>query len=280
MQPALSVVIVNYNYGRYLESAILSVLNQSGFEKCELIVVDGGSTDNSLEIIKKYAKRISWWCSEPDNGQSDAFNKGFSHAKGKYLTWLNADDVFVPNCLVKVLQSFENNPKCEWFTANALFFQNGGHFCRLIWGPHWLPNWLQRKDSPVIAFGPSTFFSKRILEVAGGVDDKLYYTMDTELWIRFIKHGIRQRRINAFVWAFRLHEASKTSEFDQHRVQIENKKKIAEESAYAERKNRYAESWFLHFLIYLLRILDGSYIWGVVMTLWLSGRNLSIIDGK
>ena len=91
-KPLLSIVIANYNYGRFLEEAIQSVLSQS-CNDYELIIVDGGSTDNSVEIIKKYEDKIAWWVSEKDKGQSDAFNKGFAHAKGKYLTWLNADDI-------------------------------------------------------------------------------------------------------------------------------------------------------------------------------------------
>jgi len=80
--PLLSIVIANYNYGRFLESAILSVVSQELADKVELIVCDGGSTDDSVEIIKKYSGQISWWVSEKDNGQSDAFNKGFAHARG------------------------------------------------------------------------------------------------------------------------------------------------------------------------------------------------------
>ena len=91
VQPLLSIVIANYNYGRFLEDAIKSVLSQDMGDKVELIICDAASSDNSVEIIKKYADKISWWVSEEDKGQSDAFNKGFAHATGKYGCWLNAD---------------------------------------------------------------------------------------------------------------------------------------------------------------------------------------------
>ena len=101
----LSIVIANYNYGRYLEDAILSVVSQGVGDKVELIVCDGGSTDNSIEVIRKYADKISWWCSEKDGGQSAAFNKGFMHARGKYLSWLNADDVIPKGSLRKICRT-------------------------------------------------------------------------------------------------------------------------------------------------------------------------------
>src|SRR5574344_2606747 len=92
VNPALSIVIVNFNYRRYLEAAIRSVLDQQ-VEGVELVIVDGASKDESVEIIKRYADKLGWWVSEPDKGQSDAFNKAFAHCRGKYLTWLNADDI-------------------------------------------------------------------------------------------------------------------------------------------------------------------------------------------
>ena len=112
--PFFSIVIVNYNYGRFLEAAILSILNQSCVDY-ELIVVDGGSTDNSVDIIRKYKNSISWWCSEKDNGQSHAFNKGFAHANGRFLTWLNADDLLMPGTLAaakkKLLKKYLRNKR-------------------------------------------------------------------------------------------------------------------------------------------------------------------------
>ena len=258
-EPLLSVVIANYNYGRFLEAAIRSVLDQQCPE-VELIVVDGGSKDDSVNIIKKYADRLAWWVSEPDSGQSDAFNKGFAHAKGKYLTWVNADDIMVPGCLKKVVASLARYPQTEWFTGNFLRFDSHGHILEIGWGPHLYPNFLQRKNSPIVAFGPSTIFAKALWERVGRIDESLHYIMDTEMWMRFIVKGVKQRRINCFCWAFRMHEDSKTAEFGEHTLSNTVAEKMKNEFERAVEKNGYNMSKIMHLMLNLWRIFDGSLI--------------------
>lgn len=274
MSPVLSIVIANYNYGRFLESAIRSVIDQDSFSRCELIVVDGGSSDESIEVITRYANQLAWWVSEPDTGQSDAFNKGFSHARGKYLTWLNADDIMIPGCLTKVIACMREHPDCEWFTANSFDFLSDGKFCRLVWGPHVFPAVLQRRNSPTIAFGPTTFFSKKILSQVGGIDEALHFVMDTDLWKRFIMAGVKQRRINTFCWGFRAHEASKTAQFQNHKLDAKRQKAIRQETDLSNAKIGYKMSRLNHLLICLLRIIDGSFIRGRIMSWRLKGVNM------
>jgi len=260
MTPLLSIVIANYNYGRFLEDAIKSVVEQEGFDKCELIVVDGGSTDNSVELIKKYSDKISWWCSEKDNGQSDAFNKGFAHARGKYLTWVNADDIMPAGCLKKIISEFERHSDCEWFTGNFYRFSEDGKVIEVAWGPHSLPKWLQTKGQPLAIYGPATFFTKELFDRVGGM--KLYqnFMMDTDLWMRFIVNGTKQRRINCFCWAFRMHKASKTAEFGEHKLSPEQRAKFEAERIRAYDETGYRESRFNRRLILLWRMLDGSFM--------------------
>lgn len=258
-RPLLSIVIANLNYGRFLDEAIQSVVSQ----KCpdvELIVIDGGSTDNSCEIIRKYSHHISYWVSEPDKGQSDAFNKGFSHANGKYLTWLNADDVLVDGCIKKVISEIKRHPKCEWFTGNFYRFTLDGRIVEIGWGPHYYPCILQKTNSPVVVFGPTSFFAKNLWERMGKIDERLSLIMDTDLWIRFIKAGIKQRRINCFCWAFRMHSNSKTAEYDGHVLDDSSARKMHEENEYVMRKNGYRASRFLHLLLRIWRLIDGSFV--------------------
>lgn len=258
-EPLLSIVIANFNYGRFIEDAIRSVITQN-CEEVELIVVDGGSTDSSVDVIKKYAVRIAWWVSEPDKGQSDAFNKGFARAKGKYLTWLNADDVLVPGCLKKIVMTLRRHPECQWFTGNFFRFDQQGRVLQIGWGPRYYPGFLQRRNSPIVSFGPTTFFSRRIYERVGKIDESLHLIMDTDLWMRFIVAGIRQRRIPCFCWGFRMHEESKTAEFGEHKLSDLMAEKMQRETAYANRKSGYRTSPLMRYLIYLWRCIDGSLV--------------------
>ena len=262
MRPLLSIVIANYNYGRFIETAIRSVLSQAD-DRMELIVIDGGSSDQSVPIIKKYADRIAYWVSEKDRGQSNAFNKGFSRATGKYLTWLNADDIFVAGCLKQVLSEMERHPDCEWFTANMLRFDMEGRVTAVDWGPHIYPQWMQRADSPLVAFGPSTFFSKKIYDQVGGINESLHYIMDTDLWLRFMKMGVKLRRVNCLCWGFRMHEASKTAEFGEHKLDDVNTKKLKAEEEKVFSALDYKMSRWLHLLVRILRLTDGSFIRGM-----------------
>ena len=209
IQPLVSIVIANYNYGRFLDEAIRSVLNQS-CQDLELIVCDAKSTDNSVDVIKKYADRIAWWCSEKDKGQSDAFNKGFSHASGRFLTWLNADDVMLPGTTEKLKKAAESHPECEWFVGGVLWLDKAMRVLKCGRGRRFSE--IRYREGNVSVWGPSSFFTKRMLDSVGGVDVRYHYTMDTELWLRFAsKLGVRYRPFANYAWGLRMHEDAKMS---------------------------------------------------------------------
>ena len=240
MQPLLSIVIANYNYGRFLEDAIQSVISQRVGDKVELIICDAASTDNSVEIIKKYANglppnisyydwvennpsstindqqqtiNITWWCSEPDGGQSAAFNKGFSHAKGQFLTWLNADDVILPGTLKKLEVAISQNNDCEWFVGGVLWLDPEMRVVNCGRGRSFSN--IRYKEGNVSVWGPSSFFTKRLLDSVGGVDERFHFTMDSDLWLRFAcKANARYLPFCDYAWGLRLHPDAKMSGHD------------------------------------------------------------------
>jgi glycosyltransferase involved in cell wall biosynthesis len=207
--PLFSIVIVNYNYGRYLDAAIRSVLDQSCGDK-ELIVVDGGSSDESVRVIERHADRIGWWCSEPDNGQSDAFNKGFSRARGRFLTWLNADDIMFPGALARARTTMAAYPGCEWFTAGSFWLDPLLRVIRCTRARAFSRLRASRGEIPVWA--PSSFFGRSLYERVGGLDVDFHYMMDTELWLRFHRRGgAEYRPVPGYCWGLRLHPDAKMS---------------------------------------------------------------------
>jgi len=308
MNALLTIVIANYNYGRFLETAIKSILRDADPESkdqltvwgqpIELIVCDAASTDNSIDIIKKYAgglppntlrsewrdsnsklqtsnsKLITWWCSEKDGGQSAAFNKGFSHGTGKYLTWLNADDLYVPGGLRAAIRQLIAHPDCDWFTGNVVGFLNGGKIIGAAIGPHCFPAFLQWRNSPIVVPGPTSFFSRAIYEKVGKIDESLHYTMDAHLWIKFIVGGVKQRRILPLVWAFRHHSGSKTAEFEGHHHDEHKRKVMRDEFRQAMTGIKYKPSRLIHMIYILCRILDGS-----LFRRYCYGRWIKHIDG-
>lgn len=266
--PFFSIVIATYNYGRFLEDAIISVLKQS-CQDFELIIVDGGSKDNTIDIIKKYENRIVWWVSEPDKGQSDAFNKGFRHSQGRFLTWLNADDVYFPEALQSVKEKLLSHPEAKWATGNFIRFRESDKsIIEAQWGPHFLPNCLQTFDSPLSVFGPTTFWSREVYQTVGELDLNCHYGMDTEYWLRIIKAGFKQVRVNHDIWAFRMHEESKTAEYDTHKADEKTFAEKQKEKAYIRKKSGYKMSKYKHRLWVISRILDFSAFIGVYRRLF------------
>ena len=246
MNPLLSIVIANYNYGRFLEAAIKSVVEQvigdegGGMrDKVELIICDAASTDNSVDIIKKYAaglppnthrsewqppspipdsssliphppSLITWWCSEKDKGQSDAFNKGFAHARGRLGCWVNADDLLLPGTIKAVIDYVELHPEVEWITGGTIYFDENLKIWRARIGTGITKRMHKWVDATVIG-GPSSFFSIERLRRVGGFDISLHYTMDGDLWNKFFVSGMQMVHLPRYFWGFRAHDASKTS---------------------------------------------------------------------
>ncbi len=212
--PRISIVTPSYNQGAFLEAAIQSVLSQN-YPNLEYIVIDGGSTDGSVEILKKYAEQFAYWTSEHDAGQADALNRGFARATGKIFGWLNADDVLLPNALQTVAAYFMEHPDCEFLTGDSAFIDADGS--RELFNARAasysfddLLHYYADKYLPQ----PSVFFSRSAFERVGGLDVSLRYMMDLDLFLRlrqqYALHYIPQR-----ISLMRIHSAAKGQEAGQ-----------------------------------------------------------------
>ncbi len=229
----------SFNQGKYLEKSILSVLNQD-YSDYELIVLDGGSTDNSVEIIKKYSDRIAYWRSFPDEGQSAAFNEGFKMATGNFVTWLNSDDVLLPGTLRLFTQYVSKYPNCNWFLGNAFWIDKDDVIIKVGRMESW--SRIFSKRGLYSPGGPTSFFKKSLLEKYGYLREDFHYSMDTELWERFISVGEKFIRINNYCWGLRMHEDAKTSAYmfrTEENKAIVDKKEQQRKAELEKRKRLY-----------------------------------------
>ena len=185
MQPLVSIVTPSFNQARYLETTIQSVLVQD-YPRIEYIVIDGASTDVSVEIIKKYENRLSYWISEKDNGQADAINKGLMRAKGEIIAWLNSDDYYLPNTISSVVNIFEENPDAVMVYGDMLAVDEHGETLNLL-------KYKQLSLEDLLCFQiigqPAVFFRREAYEKTGGLDSTFHYLLDHHLWIRVAQQG-------------------------------------------------------------------------------------------
>jgi glycosyltransferase involved in cell wall biosynthesis len=192
--PSISIVVPNFNGGATIEATLVSLIEQN-YPKLEILVADGGSTDNSVEVIRKYESHIAWWVSEEDFGQSNAINKGFLHAKGEIINWLCSDDVLLPNALLTVGRIFAAEPEVDVVAGSTLeHFLDGRRQDRLFKPYRELIDILPINNP---CAQPGCFFRKRLIEGRNPPLDESYdYVMDTELWTYFRFNGARWKMID------------------------------------------------------------------------------------
>ncbi len=213
--PKISIITPSYNQGQYIEQTILSVLEQN-YPNLEYIIIDGGSTDNTVEIIKKYEKHLSYWVSEPDRGQSHAINKGFARATGEVFNWINSDDFLEPGALHEVGKAFAQNPGMQLLCGYGRIFDHEAiepsykHRTKIC-----LNTELTIVQEEINQQG--MFYRMDCIRKLKGVNESLQYVMDLELWFRFMtQFGIANIRLSdALLGHFRLHSSSKTTGFEE-----------------------------------------------------------------
>lgn len=184
--PRLAIVTPSYNTGRYIGAAIDSVLSQQGVE-FDYLVMDGGSTDGTIEVLKGYGPRLRW-VSERDQGQSDAINRGFESSQGEILGWLNSDDTYAPGALRAVAEYFGAHPDADVVYGNATYTDaRGRHIADCVHVEPYSRHRLLRYSDFLVQ--PATFFRRRIFHRAGGLDPSLHWALDYDLWVRIAAAG-------------------------------------------------------------------------------------------
>ncbi|MCU0390335.1 MAG: glycosyltransferase [Thermoflexibacter sp.] len=203
-QPKITIITPSYNQGQYLEATIQSILNQ-GYPSLEYFIFDGGSTDNSLQIIEKYKKKITYWESEKDRGQSHAINKGFAKATGDIITWINSDDQLTPNALDTVAKYFALYPHIGFLHGKTILIGNGKE---TIKGAD--SNDLNIKYLAGLPFPqPSAFFSRKLIEDFGYLKEAYHYGMDYDFFLQaFLSYEVLA--LEEVLSKYLLHENSKT----------------------------------------------------------------------
>jgi glycosyltransferase involved in cell wall biosynthesis len=180
--PKITIITPSFNQGEYLEETILSVLNQN-YPNLEYIIIDGGSTDNSVEIIKKYSASLKFWISEKDRGQSDAIKKGFQHSTGDWVNWLNSDDVLKEGALFELANAvirYENQYLVHSFNCDVVNEKGKYEDTLLSKAPKGFESFLI--PNKMVIPQPSTFVNSKVFQI----DEDLHYVMDWALYIKII----------------------------------------------------------------------------------------------
>lgn len=203
-RPLVSIITPSFNQAAYLENTLRSVFSQD-YPEIEYIVVDGGSTDGSLEIIEAYASQLAWWVSEPDEGQAAAINKGLDRARGEVVAWLNSDDLYLPGAVSGAVEALQAHPEAGMVYGDAITIDAGGCPIKALRFPDW---GLRQFVGFRIICQPAVFMRRSVLQASGQLNPKYHFMLDHHLWIRIAREKPVQH-ISAFWAAARHHPAAK-----------------------------------------------------------------------
>ncbi|MBU2609512.1 MAG: glycosyltransferase [Chloroflexi bacterium] len=209
--PLVSILTPSFNQAQFLEATLRSVLEQD-YPNLEYIIVDGGSTDGSLDIIRRYAHRLAWWVSEADKGQTDALNKGFARANGEILAWLNSDDTYEPHAVAEAVEFLQSRPEVGLVYGDANFIDQDGRLIGRF--PAAQTDYRRLRRGYVHIPQQAAFFRADLWKKVGPLDPSFYFAMDYDLWVRLAAQAPVQ--YTPRTWAnFRLHSQGKTVAADE-----------------------------------------------------------------
>jgi glycosyltransferase involved in cell wall biosynthesis len=222
--PLVSIVTPSFNQAAFLEETLRSVLEQD-YEPIEYVVVDGGSTDGSVEIVRRYEDRLAWWTSEPDRGQAHAINKGFARSNGEYLGWLNSDDTLLPGAISRLVAALERDPGLALVYGDAVWLDESSRELGPLRAREWGLRAMSRSGSAHL-LQPASLWRRETWERVGPLDESLHYVFDTAFFLRMAAMG-RARHLPEPLAGYRLHPASKT--YSEPLPKIEEYLRLADE---------------------------------------------------
>ena len=266
LMPKISIIMPSYNQSEYIGEAIESVLNQS-YPKKELIIIDGGSTDGSVENIKRYESHLAYWVSEKDRGQSHAIRKGIAKSSGKWLNWINSDDALLPGALEAIARGANDHPDADIIVGRGMEGDEHGCFTHTIvpMNPRvWMP-----KHACYGRFcQQATFWTRDAYESSGGVNEKLFFRMDTDLLERMLSNGHRVIAIPNLIGFFRVYSNTKSGS----RQDVRQKEFDARLHELGISKQ---ERWIAVQLMRIYRLISGNYIRTWIASTYMRDKYLS-----
>lgn len=269
--PRVSIITPSYNQAQFLGQAIESVLDQ-GSDVAEYLVLDGGSTDASKEIIERHAPRLSHWRSQKDGGQASAIDEGVRRATSEIVGWLNSDDVLVRGAVAKVREAFARDPELGVVLGWVAVIDEQGRVLRIRRPPP--QTYDGARWGALHVAQPACFFRKALYEQVGGIDLSYHCVLDTELWLRMLTASARWGHVPHVLAGFRIHPDSKGQAWSKRYAEEQQRLEVQHPEFFRPRaKLKVGVSMYR-----LMRTLSLGYVRDFVATRRLHGRPLSACD--
>jgi glycosyltransferase involved in cell wall biosynthesis len=269
--PRVTIVTPSYNQGQFLDRAISSIINQN-YPDLEYIVIDGGSTDNSVEIIKKYEKHFAYWVSEKDKGQSDAINKGMRRATGDIVGWVNSDDILLPGALTEVARLAQENPDRDIFMGRAVRIDDQDKILFFHIVPQAHP-FLYKNGIFSYFSQPNWFWRRSVFDKIGYLNIERHACMDLDFFIRQLRAGLKIAFTPRQLAALRMYEGTKTSQDNPDSNNIWSVDRAAMREIHKDFKYG-NDNIVSRFLYRILKIFNGMYAENIFLNLKFKHKNI------
>lgn len=272
-QPKISVITPSFNQEEFIERTILSIINQD-YPNIEYIIIDGGSTDKSVDIIKKYDKDIAYWVSEKDDGQTDAINKGMEKATGDIVCWVNSDDLLVPGALKIVGDYFMEHPDIEFFNGLTVKVDKWDN---ILFIGHIINNkWFHKRGVYNIS-QQGMFWKRSLFDRIGKLDASYHYCMDVEWIVRLYANNVKMARTDSALGAIRVYAETKSGSAGKELWEGDQKKISEKYNGLYTNLNKTKPMLYLYGLV---KLFKGQYFKDWLFKKRYAGKKLNDVFSK